>query len=173
MDTEHTSKQNKSSGILIGIIVILLIVSLAEGYYIYKKRTSAQTMITNNSMTPNNTTIKPASKQKPTFVMKGMKFSDSPLVSKAYLIYPVNGDLSTDAQKALTGWNVKTNPQNDGSTIVTLVPHEAEDIQQQFTVKTGYKLYFIEMTLVDDKSGIDENRGDDIGVLVDQNGIVE
>ncbi len=103
--------------------------------------------------------------------MPGMKFKDNPLFSKAYQIAP--GDLSDDTKKAITGWDVKQQSLSDGSIQINLIPHEAEDIQQVFTVKPGHTFYFIEMNLADDTVQKDENRGDDMGVLVDKNGIVQ
>jgi hypothetical protein len=109
----------------------------------------------------------------PIMVKKGQDFTTSPLFSKAYQIFPVVATQSANEKEALNGWTVKKSLQADGSTQVDLISTESEDIRQSFIVKPGYKLYFIEMNLMDDKNGNDENRGDDIGVLVDQNGIVQ
>lgn len=157
-----------------GIICALVILCIGEGYWIVRER-NAKIALSLGIMAQKQQMPKmsPPPKGKPSFIMKGMKFSDSPLFSKAYLIAPVSGDLSKDAQIATTGWTVNSTANSDGSVSVDLVPKEAEDVKQSFTVKPGYKLYFIEMTLVDDGTGVDENRGDDIGVLVDPNGMVQ
>lgn len=152
------------------IIALLIIACIAEGAYILKTHHTKEEL----TMQPQSKSLMaPTNRPKPSFIMKGQKFADNPLSSKAYLIFPTNGPLTGDAKTAMTGWNMQTTASADGSTVVTLIPHEAEDIKQSFTVKPGNKLYFIEMTLVDDTTGVDENRGDDIGVLVDQNGIVQ
>ncbi len=163
---------NVNKNILFAVIVFLVIFSIGEGYFVLRER-NEKIALSNAWQTSKMMMAKPTNRPEPMFVMKGQKFAQSPLFQKAYLIAPVTGVLPDDAKKALTGWNVKTVNNADGSTQVTLIPHEAEDVQQQFTLKKGYTLYFIEMTLVDDTTGVDHNRGDDIGVLVDENGIVQ
>ena len=157
---------------LVVVALVLLAIAVGEGYYIMKG--SATKGIPYVTQTQAMQAKKPTPRSaRPTFVMKGQKFADNPISKKAYLIAPVTGPLSRDAQIALTGWTVKTTNNPDGSLQVNLIPQETEDVQQQFTVKPGNKLYFIELTLADDSAtGGDANRGDDIGVLVDQNGIV-
>jgi len=159
---------------LLIIIAILIVVCLVEGYLIKHERDAKIAIAVNSTLQRQNPAQRPQSGGRaPGFVTKGMKFQDSPLFSKAYKIFPVTGSLSGDAKKATTGWNIKTINLSDGSTQVNLVPLEAEDVQQEFIVKPGYSLYFIELNLADDATGIDQNRMDDMGVLVDQNGIVQ
>lgn len=157
---------------LVPVVIILVVLSIAEGYYIVKERNAknALSMIVQSQVVKAQPTKRPA----PMFVMKGRKFADNPLSQKAYLIAPITGELSADAKKALTGWDVKTTDNPDGSLQVDLSPQETGDVKQQFTLKPGYKLYFIELSPADDSATEgDANRGDDIGVLVDQNGIVQ
>lgn len=154
------------------IIIILIILCVGEGYFVVKERNEKIAL----SMVPQNVKMpaKPSPRPRPMFITRGQNFADNPLSKKAYLIAPVTGDLSADAKRALTGWDVKTTNNTDGSVQVNLVPHETEDVQQQFTVKPGYKLYFIELTLADDSAADgDANRADDIGVLVNSDGIVQ
>ncbi len=165
-----------NKNVLVIFILILIVACLAEGFFVFKERQEKIVLglqlasVQQKSMKPS---MQLGKRPAPMMVMKGQKFADTPLFSKAYLIFPTNGSLSSDAQKATTGWDIKTTLNADGSTQVDLIPKEAEDVKQSFTVKSGYKLYFIEMTLVDDQTGVDENRGDDIGVLVNQDGIVQ
>ena len=149
-------------------IVILILLCVAEGGYIFlhSKQQTVRRSMTARKIYPTSTAAK-----RPAFLTPGTKFADNPLFAKAYKIFP--GDLSDNAKQALNGWDLKQTAMSDGSTQVSLIPHEAEDIQQTFIVKPGYSLYFIEMTLVDDKTGKDMNRGDDMGVLVDQNGVIQ
>lgn len=157
---------------LVPVVIVLVVLSIAEGYYIVKERNAknALSMIVQSQ----TMTAPPTKKPAPMFVIKGRKFADNPLFQKAYLIAPVTGELSVDAKKALTGWVVNTTDNPDGSFQVDLSPQETGDIKQQFTLKPGYKLYFIELSPADDSATEgDANRGDDIGVLVDQNGIVQ
>lgn len=158
--------------VLVSIIIILIILCVGEAYFFVKERNEKIALST--SPKKNSTIMKPSGgRPKAVFIMKGQKFSENALYAKAYLIFPVVGSLSADAQKALVGWDVKTTANSDGSSQIDLIPKEAEDIRQSFTIKQGYKLYFIEMNLADDQTGVDENRGDDIGVLVNQDGIVQ
>lgn len=162
-----------SKNLLLGIIGVLFIACLVEGYWVVKERNEkialGATLVKVQMSMAKQQTAKP----KLSFVMKGQKFADNPLFQKAYLIAPVPGQLPDDAQKALTGWTVTNKTNADGTIQVTLTPKDTDDVEQTFTLKTGYKLYFIEMTLGDEKTGTDANRGDDTGVLVDDKGIVQ
>lgn len=163
-----------SKNVLLIIIAVLVVICLAEGYLIKYERDAKIAVAMNSIQQKQNSPQRPPSNGKgPGFVTKGMKFQDSPLFSKAYKIFPATGGLSDSAKQATTGWNIKTTNLADGSTQVNLVPLEAEDVQQEFIVKPGYSLYFIELNLADDATGVDQNRMDDMGVLVDQNGIVQ
>ena len=163
-----------NKNLLVGVIVILLLACLGEGYWINRERNEKLALGMSLGKTIAMMTPKPPTgSSRPMPMMKGSKFADNPLSSKAYLIAPATGALSADAQKATTGWTITSKDNGDSTTTVTLTPKEAEDVQQVFTLKSGDKLYFIEMTLIDDTTGVDENRADDMGVLVDQNGIVQ
>jgi len=150
------------------VIVLLIIACLAEGAYIVKIHHSSEE--SSGIHTVMRSSMSPTNNKRPPFLAAGMKFQDNPLFSKAYKIAP--GTLSADAQKALTGWDVKQQTLVDGTIQVNLVPHESEDVQQEFMVKPGYSLYFIEMNLIDDTTQKDNNKQDDMGVLVDQNGLI-
>lgn len=105
-----------------------------------------------------------------------VKLQDTPYYSYAYQIFP--GDLSSDAQQALLGFNMTTQTLADGSTQVSLTPirQNGEYSAQQFVVKQGDTLYFIETNFGDDfqdgNTSGDSSLGDDRGVLVDQNGYI-
>src|SRR5690348_9444309 len=97
-------------------IVILLILAIAEGSYIflYSNRSIAKYPMTDARLArlaPTGTAIR-----KPAFLTPGTKFVNNPLYAKAYQIFP--GNLSANAKQALTGWDLKQTPQNDGSTQV-------------------------------------------------------
>lgn len=161
--------------LLPAVIIVLLVAVAGVGYFAMRERNEKNALGASLAMEQQKAMKPKTPSGAPKFLplMKGAKFSDNPISSKAYLIAPVAGALSKDAQTALTGWTVTSTPNSDGTTTVTLTPKEAEDVQQQFTLKTGYKLYFIEMNLADDATGVDENRGDDMGVLVDDKGMVQ
>jgi hypothetical protein len=108
------------------------------------------------------------------FLKKGDKLADSPLGQFAFKIAP--GDISPETQKIMAGFGAVTSkPADDGSIVVTLTPKDSEDQNQQYTVKKGESLYFVETTPLDDKADQDQdfNYRDDYGVIVDQNGLVQ
>jgi hypothetical protein len=99
-------------------------------------------------------------------------FKDSPSFAKAYQIFP--GPLSDQAKLAMTGFMTKTESQMDGSVVVTMTATNTEYKNQQYTVKPGYSLYFIEKSLGDDSASENTDRflPDDMAVLVDAQGYV-
>lgn len=155
------------------VIGILFVACLILGFWAVRERSEKIAMSTQWAKQLASQSEKSAAKPKPVFLTKGQKFADSPLFSKAYLIAPVIGDLSAAAQKALNGWTLTSKNNTDGTTTVSLTPKDADDVSQTYTLKTGYKLYFIELNPVDEPSTEDKNRGDDMGVLVDDKGLVQ
>jgi hypothetical protein len=99
-------------------------------------------------------------------------FADSPMFSFAYQIFP--GALSADAKQAMTGFTTQIQTTSDGSTQVTMTATNPEYTSQQYVVKPGYKLYFIEKNPGDDS--VSENKdgflADDTAVLVDAQGYI-
>ncbi|MDE2026026.1 MAG: hypothetical protein KGJ07_06025 [Patescibacteria group bacterium] len=108
--------------------------------------------------------------------IKGTKFADNTQLNQhAYLVYPVSGDLPADAKVAMSGWELGSTQNADGSTTVTLTPSnsEQEDHKQTFTLQSGDKLYFVELNLQDDQNGNDHLWFDDLGIVTDSNGIIQ
>lgn len=156
-------------------IAILVLALLAEGALIYRYRHefhSARAQVAKLASMPSaGPNVRGAGR--PILLTKGMNLTSSPLSKYAFQIAP--GDLSADAKKALTGWNITSENQKDGSTVVTLTPKDSDDIAQQYTVKTGQMLYFIEQTPADDKADSDKdlNYRDDYGLIVDTKGNIQ
>lgn len=99
-----------------------------------------------------------------------VKFSDQPYYNQSYLI---SGDtLSPEAQAALSGFSLDKKPNSDGTVQITLKALQPQYHDQQFTLKPGEQLYFIEKTLGDDQPDQDNNTRDDSGVVVDSQGNV-
>ena len=109
---------------------------------------------------------------RPMMIGKGTDLKTTPLFKFVHELAPT---ASSDAKKALVGWNVTTTKQSDGSMLVTLTPKDAEDQSQQYTLKSGQVLYFVEQTMGDDNAGSDKdlNYRDDYGIITDQNGIIQ
>ena len=162
------------------VIVLLVILVIAEGYLLYQSHTAlkmqqqtAMTQITKQKSLP---PAGPDSRRKggaPIIMSKGMNLKTSPIAKFAYQIAP--GNMSTDAQKALVGWKIKTEKAESGALIVTLTPSDSDDQSQQYTVATGNVLYFIEQTPVDDKAGQDKdfNYRDDYGIITNSAGVIQ
>lgn len=154
------------------VIAVLIIVSVIEGYYVIHERNAKIALGVKTEQS--RMFLKKTSPQgRPIIVSPGMKFVDSPFYATAYKIAPITGTLSQKTQIALTGWNMKTENLTGGDLQVTLSPLETGDVKQVYVVKPGDTLYFVEMKLADDATGSDKNRLDDMGVLVDKNGIVQ
>ena len=158
------------------IIIAVLVIALAGEYLYFHHKLENQSNFANRVM--NNQGMPPAGpnakgRGAPIILGKGANLKTSPIFKYAYQIAP--GDLSTDTKQALVGWNIKTQNQNDGSILVTLTPKDSEDQNQQYTVKSGETLYFIEQTPIDDKAGQDKdlNYRDDYGIIVDSSGIIQ
>jgi hypothetical protein len=98
-----------------------------------------------------------------------LKFTDSPDYPYAYLI---SGDtLDANATQALAGFELQKQQMADGSLNITLKALSPEYTDQDYIVKPGQKLYFIERSLRDDSDG-EHNTHDDTAVIVDAGGYV-
>lgn len=105
-----------------------------------------------------------------TSVPGSQKFSDQSYYNSTYLIS--SDTLSTDAQKALTGFQMDKKSMPDGTLQITLKALEPSYHDQQYTLKPGEQLYFIEKFWADDQGGQEKNINDDTAVVVDSQGNV-
>ncbi len=158
------------------VIAILAIAVILEGGLLLKNMHSVQPRSNQSAQRTNLSPARPNAKGKggaPIIMNKGMNLKSAPLFKFAYQIAP--GNLSTSAKQALVGWNITSQNQSDGSIVVTLTPKDSEDQNQQYTIKSGQALYFIEQTPVDDKANQDKdlNYRDDYGIIVDQSGVIQ
>ena len=158
------------------IIVVLLLIVSGEFIYFNNKLSSGNTISPSRFGSDNFPLAGPNARGRggpPVIMSKGMNLKTSPIFKYAYQIAP--GDLSASAKQALTGWSVKSETQSDCSLLVTLTPKDSDDQYQQYLVKTGQTLYFIEQTPSDDKadSDTDLNYRDDYGIIVDSGGVIQ
>jgi hypothetical protein len=158
---------------LVIVIAILLVLVVGEGVYALKKRHDLSQLREQMMASSGQPTQQKSPGPKPMLLEKGMKLADNPIAQFATKIAP--GDLTDSAKAVMTGFNMTSKPQADGSVIVSLMPKDSDDQAQQYTVKKGETLYFIEQTPVDDNADkdVDMNYRDDYGVIVDANGIVQ
>lgn len=100
----------------------------------------------------------------------GQKLADQNYAQSAYLIS--SDTLSPNAQLALSGFQIDKKSMPNGITVITLKALNSSYSDQQYTLKPGEQLYFIEKTLVDDSEGKEMNPNDDTAVIVNMNGDV-
>ncbi len=100
----------------------------------------------------------------------GTSFSNSPYYPYAYLISTPT--LSSDAQEAITGFQLNTTSNSDGSTTYILTALKQSYYNQTYTIQPGQQLYFIERSMGDDNvaDNDDYNLGDDFAIVVDSSG---
>lgn len=157
------------------IIIILLIITVAEaGYIIDKKDAAIMGTSTNNIVTAVSLpSARPNIKSKgPVIISKGMNLTKTSLFQYAYEIAP---KMANNAKTVMTGFSVASQTQTDGSITVTLTPKDSSDQIQQYIIKPGQILYYIEQIPLDDKINQDKdlNYRDDYGIITDANGIVQ
>ncbi len=167
IETSESIKSNKSSvGYIAGVVILLLAVG-AGAYFLNKSSESQKTP----EETGEVATQKPAGPPS----LKGQKLSDTQFANSAVLIYP--GTISESAKAVMNGWNLKTISNSDGSITASLIPTGSEvtegDSRHTFTLKSGDKLYFVDLNPGDDGTGADNNKNDDMGIVVDANGIIQ
>lgn len=96
------------------------------------------------------------------------KFSDSKFVNNAHLIS--GNSLDKKTTDAISGFSYIKQTMIDGSLNITLKALNPEYQDQNYIVKPGEKLYFIEMSMNDDNPPNGEDRiNDDKAILVDSN----
>lgn len=87
----------------------------------------------------------------------------------AFEIYPAS--LSSDAQKALSGFALIVQDQGD-NVLVSLKAQSSRYRDAQYTVAKGNKAYFIETTMRDDPNEQENDLGDDGVVVVNTQGYI-
>ncbi|MFB6175180.1 MAG: hypothetical protein ABEJ87_04345 [Candidatus Nanohalobium sp.] len=100
---------------------------------------------------------------------KKVKLSNTRYARYAFKIS--GNSLSTNAKRALAGFNVKKSTSN-GITTIHLNTDRSEYSDQTYKLKNGEQLYFIETSMGDDSGGNEYSIGDDTGVVVDSNGYI-
>ena len=167
MDEEVKEEKTKTptTYIIVGIIIIGAV--LVGGYFMNKGSESKNTS--------EETAESPLPRVSGPATMKGQKFSDSKLFNQAVQIYP--GAISESAKATMSGWTLKTKTLADGTIQADLVPVGSEategDTAHTFVLKTGDKLYFADINPNDDGPTEDSNTHDDMGIVVDANGIIQ
>jgi len=113
---------------------------------------------------------KPTMMPQPTPMLQ--KFSDSSDFQYAYKIF--SGALSDQAKQAMAGFAFTTKAMSDGSTQITLTSQNQFYKTQQYVVKPGYSLYFIERMMGDDDATNDTDAKftDDSAIVVDPQGYI-
>ena len=159
-----------NKNILIVALSVLALVVVVETGYILKTKLSSDEKT--ESLVARRELASP--RPTPVILKKGDKLADSPLAKSAFEVYPAM-DTSDAAKAALVSWTVTTAKNTDGTASVTMTPKNPADPASTYKVKTGEKLYFVEMSAGDDHadSDTDLNLRDDFGIVVDGSGIVQ
>ncbi len=171
-EVQQTAKSSFNPVILIAVVVVLLV---GGGlYFAQAKKSTPQTqkVVEGAKATPTAVMTAAAPSGTASAMSTGQKLADSPDGKFAYKVFP--GTLTADAKQALTGFDMQTKTNPDGSTTITLVAKKQGYTTQTLTVKQGQSLYFIEKTLFDDHADTDEDGTlhDDTGIVVDKDGYI-
>ena len=158
--------------ILLGILGFGVIILGGLLFLEVQKTHALRAQLASSKMPPAGPNAK-GSGRAPIILSKGTNLKTTPLFQFAFQIAP--GALSDASKKALIGWNIDSKTQVDGSIVVTLMPKDSDDQDQQYTIKAGQVLYFIEQTPADDKSDSDKdlNYRDDYGIVTDSSGAIQ
>lgn len=148
----------KKKSIKITFLLSIFAVVFIAGYLILNtSQTSGNVNVNKNTQIQNNQPQK-------------IKLSDTRYWNYAYLI---SGDtLNEQAKIALSGFGREMKTLSDGSTEIILKAVSSDYSNQEYLLKKGEKLYFIETALSDDPQFKEYNLGDDVAVKVDANGYI-
>lgn len=168
MENNEIGETKKSSMFYI-ISAVLLLLVVGGGIYLMNK--GAETKSSPEEVNESIPTQKPTPPS-----LKGQKLSDSQFADSAHQIYP--GKISEAAKAAMSGWDLKTIKNSDGTITASLIPAGSEvaegDSAHTYTLQPTDKLYFVDLNPGDDNPGAeDANTRDDLGIVVDANGIIQ
>lgn len=168
---ETTSKSSNSTLYLVSVVIVLIV---AGGAFYFGRKSGEAKMVAFYQSQPKPSGVGiPRPSGPPSF--KGQKLSDVQMLSGATLIYP--GVSDTDVNRTLINWTLSTTKNPDGTVTAKLTPVGLEaaegDATETFTLKPGDKLYFDDLNPNDDQPGMDVNTHDDLGILVDSNGVIQ
>lgn len=160
------------------IIVVLVLVIVVGGGLLYYQQVQAP-HATPEGVVTQSPAVRPPVQQPTTPAVPAvtsattsvMKFKDQPYVQFAYEVDP-NGlnALSPTLKLALSGFTLTAKKTINGSTVVSFKSINTEYHDQQYTLRPGDKLYFIEKNLKDDQDGQEKYLQDDTAVVVDKDG---
>ena len=153
---EKHKKNNFSIGIIVAVVIVIGVFFLVHGH---NPNTQVNTQPTQTNTQQNSS---------------GVLFSSSPESSYAYLIS--TSTLSANAKTALDGFKLTVKKNTDGTTTYTLNSSKQgyPNSNQEYTLKKGEKLYFLERTMHDDNTTSNEDYylADDTAVVVNSNGYI-
>jgi len=106
----------------------------------------------------------------PSSASTAVRFDDWKYKQYSFQVYP--GEVSSDAQKALAGFDLSVQDQGDGKVLLTLKALSSRYQDATFTVDQGNTAYFVETSMRDDPNDVENNLGDDGVVVVDPQGYI-
>jgi len=99
-----------------------------------------------------------------------IKLSDTRYWAYSFLIS--DDDLDDQTKAALSGFDRKKEILPNGDIKITLKALSPDYQDQNYVLKPGQKLYFIETSMADDPQFKEYNMGDDVAVKVDADGYI-
>ncbi len=127
---------------------------------------AAQQSPAQTSPTPPSTTPTPAPSAG---VPSSVRFDDSPYKRYAFQLYP--GEISSQTKRALSGFELSV--QDEGGKVrVTLKALSSQYRDAQTVIDKGDTAYFIETSMGDDPSGLEQDLGDDGIIVVNPQGYI-
>ena len=167
---EGKMEKGNSTKIIVSVVVFVALVAVA--FLVFGGSRSRVAQGSSGTVgTTSNTMSGQGSTSSGSQQTQQIKLLDTKYRNYAYLISGATMDTAT--QRALAGFQVQKESQSDGSVKITLNALESQYHDQQYIVKPGQKLYFIETSFGDD-SGTNGvfSLGDDGAVILDANGYI-
>ncbi len=159
------------------VVALVAVVVVVGGGFLFLRNNqnialtpSPQTATMANNVVPSNTQPSQATSSTQSS-STAILFANSQYASSSYLI-STTSTYNAATQQALKGFQVKKKVLTDGSLQIELIALQSEYPNQTYVVKPGEKLYFVEVSSVDDSVSEDHSPADDHAILVDANGYV-
>ncbi len=99
-----------------------------------------------------------------------VRFDDWKYKKYSFQVYP--GEVSSDAKKALAGFDLSVQDQGGGKVLLMLKALSTRYKDATFTVDKGNTAYFVETSMRDDPNDLENNLNDDGVVVVDPQGYI-
>ncbi len=141
--------------VIVGLVIVAVVAIIYAGNPVGKSQGNSYISTSTPAVSQNNVT--------------NILFANTQYYQFAYLVS--SGNLSSQAQAALSGFNVSRTVYSNGTTLIGIALN-GNGNRQLLYLKPGYKLYMIETSFGDDSFGGESNLGDDGFVEVSSSGYI-